>query len=560
VEKSRRKLTLDEFGILIAVAAVIFGGLVYLYPPSAAGFPINDGGLFYSMIRAIQENGYRLPETVQYNGLSIPFAYPPLAFYVGALVSSLLHVDPVQVLRWLPAVVLIAVSVVFYMLAGQILGSPFKAGIATFLYVCLPRSMTWLIMGGGLTRSLGHLFLVLTLISVSRLLTRRTRKNLACSILFGALVVLTHPEATLHTIAIAILLWAFGSRSRQSMLDFTLIGLGVAVLSAAWWLPIVLRLGFAPFSSAFQTGLHASAVFAFPLLLTFGEEPLTSLVAVLGLIGLIGAFARKQYLILAWIILPFAVEPRGAANISILPLALAGSIALSDIILPAIADLEATYRARKFESIFGSVGVRALLSYLGFFLLQYALFAGAQLARIVVSAPNRLAFQWVADHASPLSRFLVLTGDIELYCDPVEEWFPALTGRESLTTIQGLEWTSTGNFFVREGQFQQIQACVHADSPLQCIKDNTASLPSTYDYIYVSKAAPLKRFCRPLADQRRGAALMKELLADSHYRSVYESADVAVFELRAWAIKHGTEAVKANAIAMNHVKDSVSRK
>ncbi len=193
----RPKLTPDEIGHLIALFSVILGAFLYLYPAYLAGFPINDGGLFYNMLRAVQANGFRLPAYVQYNGLNIPFAYPPLGFYVGAALSTALHIDPILLLQWFPATVLILVSIAIYSLALRVLKSPIEAGIATFLYVCTPRSMTWLIMGGGLTRSLGQLFLVLTLASAYALYTERSRRrHLVLTALFASLVVLTHPGSS----------------------------------------------------------------------------------------------------------------------------------------------------------------------------------------------------------------------------------------------------------------------------------------------------------------------------------------------------------------------------
>lgn len=97
--KPLRRLSLDEIGYLIALAAVILGGWEYLYQPAIAKFPINDGGLFYVMIRAIQANGFRLPDYVHYNGLSIPFVYPPLGLYVGAGISSLLGIGLLRLSR-----------------------------------------------------------------------------------------------------------------------------------------------------------------------------------------------------------------------------------------------------------------------------------------------------------------------------------------------------------------------------------------------------------------------------------------------------------------------------
>src|SRR5215471_1250539 len=101
--RSFKAPTQDQAGMLIAMMAILFGGWVRLLIPEIAGFPINDGGLFYVMVRDLQANGLRAPLYVHYNGLSIPFAYPPLGFYAGAVSANLLRLDVIRVLQWLPA-------------------------------------------------------------------------------------------------------------------------------------------------------------------------------------------------------------------------------------------------------------------------------------------------------------------------------------------------------------------------------------------------------------------------------------------------------------------------
>ncbi len=334
IKKAARPLSADEIGILIGLASIVLGAGLYLYPPGLAGFPVNDGGLFYTMIRATQQNGYRLPDYLYYNGLNIPFAYPPLGFYIGAFISGILSIDPLRVIQWFPGVVLVGTSIAFYFLAGTMLKSRIEAGIATFLYVCTPRSMTMLVMGGGLTRSLGQLFLILTATNAYALFTQHRRKSLILSILSGSLVVLTYPEAALHAVAACALLWIFKGRTRRGTIDAVIVAGGVAFVSAVWWLPKLLQLGIAPFTSAAQTGLHAAILFVYPFMLTFTQEPAMTLVAALGLIGLMASLAKREYLLPIWVLLPFAVEPRDAATVAIIPLALLGAIAVHEVVFP----------------------------------------------------------------------------------------------------------------------------------------------------------------------------------------------------------------------------------
>lgn len=528
----RTQLSQEDIGRLIALWAVLIGAFLYLYQPWLAGFPINDGGLFYSMIRAIQQNGFHLPFQVEYNGLSIPFAYPPLALYLGALLSNLLHLDPITILQWLPACILIAISIVFYFLARRLLDSPIAAGIATFMYVCTPRSATWLVMGGGLTRGLGHLFLLLTVLHVYLLYTRRDQRYIYLSIMAGSLVVLTHPEAALHAIATSALCWIIKGRTRRATLDSLWVGAGVAILTAIWWVPVLLRHSGAPFLAAGGTGWEFTVNLVKPLFLTFSEEPMMTLVPVLGLIGLAASLARKEYFLPAWFALPFLVDPRSAATVAIVPGVLLAATALDGVILPGIAGRQRATKGAEMPGSYRAPAARLLLSFLGVYMLIMALYAAMELSRVRVSPDNRAAFNWVANHTPPGSRFVILNGSTEMFCSPIQEWFPVLTGRISQTTIQGYEWVDNGRFFERLAGLQDLQFCQNEVEPGACVRKETTALGLNFDYIYVTRQAALTHDCRTGTERHIGDALVNELLANGDYTTVYKTEAVEILTAR----------------------------
>jgi hypothetical protein len=69
-----------DVGMTVALAsAVLLGLLIRLSFVVGTDFPLNDGALFYTMVRDLQQVHYRLPLYTSYNGAQIPFAYPPLA-------------------------------------------------------------------------------------------------------------------------------------------------------------------------------------------------------------------------------------------------------------------------------------------------------------------------------------------------------------------------------------------------------------------------------------------------------------------------------------------------
>jgi len=86
------------------IAAVLLGAAVRTYHVLSHGFPLNDGGLFFSMVRDLQAAHYRLPAFTSYNDAGIPYAYSPLGFYLAALVNDWTPLSLVDVFRWLPLV------------------------------------------------------------------------------------------------------------------------------------------------------------------------------------------------------------------------------------------------------------------------------------------------------------------------------------------------------------------------------------------------------------------------------------------------------------------------
>ncbi len=524
--KTFRVPTQEQAGALIAMIAVLFGAWIRLLIPWMAGFPVNDGGLFYIMLRGLQENGLRIPGYVQYNGMSIPFAYPPLGFYAGALSALVFKIDLLQVLQWLPAIVLVATLPAFYLLAKSILGTSFRAGIATLVYAFTPRAITWQVMGGGLTRSFGQLFLILALAFIYRTFTKYSRRDLILAILCSALVVLSHPEAALQTVGLAVVLWLFVGRNRTASLHVLEIGAGTLLLSAVWWLPAVLRYGVGTLLSAAQTGQFNALLLFEPFLMNFVDEPLMSIIAVLAVIGAGYELSQRRGMLPVLLFVPFLVEPRSAPTVAMVPLALLAALALTEIVSPALAGVAGAQRAS--VNLMRCGPVVLFLVFIGLYMLGDASYFGTQLAKSVLGESNRAAFAWIRENTPPDASFLILTGREELFCDSAQEWFPALTGRVSIATLQGREWTQGAEFGKVIEAFQATQRCAQDASPLSCISQK----PLQYNYVLVNASRPIMQNCRQLAISSDGQRLIDELKVSPLFSAVYETEGVALFQKR----------------------------
>jgi hypothetical protein len=514
-----RKLSTGDFGILLLIAAILLGMWFRFFPPYSTGFPINDGGLFYKMIEAIQANGFRLPAYVRYNGLDIPFAYPPLGFYIAGAIATVFHTALLNTMLWLPAIVLLAIIPAFYYLANLILKSRWKAGLATLFYVLLPRSITWFIMGGGVTRSWGQLFLILAVANLYLLFTERRKKYLAWSIVFCSLVCLTHPEAAIHTAGLAVLLWIFYGRNKHATIAALIVAGGTLVLTSPWWVAVFTRFGAAPLLSATRTGLNDPG-YVFRVIQPFSGEPFIPVIFGLAVLGMVVRLAQRDVLLPVWFVLPFLLEPRNAPNVSILPLAMLASVALTDLLLPALSKIESAARSPDFPSPLQSriekILLGALLLYSLVGMQSYVL----RFKENSLTGETREAFVWIQNDTPADSRFIVLTGESDLFFDSTLEWFPALTGRISKTTIQGHEWLDGKNFLARAQQAQTVQNCLVAVKPLACIEDAAREYGMEYNYIYIAGDAVPTRADRIVA----------ELGYNAGYRLVYQTDGAVIFE------------------------------
>ncbi len=453
-QRSEKTLSLT-----IVAMAILVGGYIRLSAPLASDFPLNDGGLFYAMTDDLRHHSYLLPETTSYNDAGIPFAYPPLAFYIAGLLTDLTGASLLEVMRLLPALVSALCIPAFYLLAKDLTKSRISAAIGTLIFALTPRAFIWHIMGGGITRSFGLLFALLTLHSAYRLFTENHWRRVLSTAIWGTLVVLTHPEASIQTAIAASLLFLFFGRTKKGLsLALTCAGI-IAALTTPWWGRVLQGHGAIPFISVFSSA-HADsdsllvrlvALFRFD----FTEETLLPLIAILGLFGVCLALARSERFLPVWLVLAYLLEPRGGQLFMMLPLALLAAQALTDLILPRLSPRP------KF--------VWALSMFLFFYSsLAATLLPQRVLQNSTLTEADQAAFNWIRENTPADSRFLILSGG-DPFRDPVSEWFPPLTGRVSAATVFGYEWVNGNLFAKRMEAYRWLQTCMFQD--LNCIRN-----------------------------------------------------------------------------------------
>lgn len=507
----------DRLDILMIFIALVFGGIVRFMPVVMAGFPVNDGGMFYVMIEELKANHFLLPAFTQYNLAGIPYAYSPFGFYIAAFLSSLLRIPALDLVRWLPALVSTFSLLAFYLLASEILGSRLQAALATIFYGLVPDSFGWAIMGGGITRSFGLSFLFLTIAFANRLFTRTSGLYAALTALFGALAFLSHPQTGIQAAAACILLWIFRGRSKRTLLWSAVVALGVVLLSAPWWGTVLAQHGLAPFQSALQTSDDGAFHLAQLLTLQLGGGVFFSLTVAFGLIGLLGALARRDFLLPTWLVAPFFLDPRSAGGMALVPLSMLAAYGFDVLLAPALLSLrgrEGPWVADRFVSL----SVFAIAFYLFF---SSAVF-GLGLANASLSSADLETIAWVDANIPAGSDFLLLTGEQYSMKDPFQEWFPALARQHSHTTLQGAEWTLAGDFFPFYGELVALQHC----ADVTCIESWEQRTGLEHQYLLI-KALPEGSSSQLKASL---ALLLGSVRDSSQYKVIYENENAVIFE------------------------------
>lgn len=508
-----RSLKQLEWPLVILGMAVILGAIVRFMPVIMAGFPLNDGGMFHVMIADLIANGFRLPLFTTYNLADIPYAYPPFGFYVAALFKVLLRVPQLESLRWLPSLANLVSIYAVYLLASALLNDRPRAAVAAAFYALAPGSYGWFIMGGGLTRALGGLFLVLSVYFLHRVFQRGTRGEIIAAILFCALSVLSHPEAGLHAAASCALVWIFWGRTRRGLAHAALIAAGAVLLTSPWWLSLLARHGTDPFISVFHTGMYGSPILTALAADFFSRNSIIPILTVLRMAGLVWALWKRQYFLTAWMLLPYFVEPRSASAVSCYPFSMLAALGLADV-FPALARLlqrkpAGTSTPPAFTEIkWMNLSVLTILFYL---FIESAFFA-FPLVNMTLRPRAAEIMAWIRDNTPQDSRFLIITGDPGAMEDPMQEWFPALAERRSQTTLQGLEWTLAEGFVPRLNHLSELQTCQSA----QCIEDWSAGTGLDFTHLLIMKEG---------APEGLAASL-----AESGYEISHETPKFAVFQ------------------------------
>lgn len=497
------------------------GVLVYLTYVRTHAYPAYGGGLFLEIAQQIRLHGYGLPKTIpHYTEGGVPAAYPPLMFYVAAVIRELTAVPRITYSLYVPGLLVLAYLVPYYFLAKDLLGTPRRAGFATALFAVTPAALQWHISAGGIARAAALLFAITGAYTGLRLFRSGDRKWLVPSTILFGLVVLTHPVYTLFFGLTYLLLFARYSRTPHGLLHGAVVAGGGIVLAAPWWLQVVSLHGLDVFTAAAGThsgvGGHASPgaagfIASLDPNLEWGFY---------GLAYLGGGYAllRRRWFLPAW--LAASAYVIGKPRFQFVAGSMLSAMFIAEAVLPAVRRrfTESPSLGRSWTARLAPVAVAALVvvSAAGIGVAYAAgelnTHSGSRTQPAFLDDADREAMAWTQANTDPDATFVVL-GD-------AAEWFPLFADRTMLVGPWGVEWTTPKAYRSQLQLFKSISDCDTAS----CLTWELAVSGKDPDYVVVPKGEYTVRGI----EYHQSDRMRSSLLQSNRYEIVHENEGVIV--------------------------------
>jgi len=501
--------------LILVVVATALGAVVRVAPYGGRAFPLNDGGLPYELIRAVLAHGFAIPFDVNYNGLELPFASPPVALYVVAAVSAALHID----IPYAQSLVAVAASILtipmVYVVARQLLPSRQVAVGAAFAFALTPYAYEWLIAGSGPARGIG---LLLVLFAVQQFLLAMKRGAWVNALNAGAftgLTFLTVPRGAFLLVISLVLLGIFQAKPVRLLRMAVTTGVVAAATASVWVEVIASRHGIGAVFSSFVAGSDPATSLKTLMSFALTGAPILDILSILGVVGAVALLLERRFLLPIWFVALFLVDQRSGITYAMVPFSMMVSHAATNVVLrwPEAIHLRGWHMRMDRYTAVALSSVVLLTTLVG--ALTAAVPPDSPMHR--VSQNNLDAMTWVRDNLNPGSRVVVVTPD-RWEVDAYGSWLPAVAGVQSVATVQGYEWLGLDKLAKQVQRHNALQDCVA--HTIDCVESWIRSEGIIVDYVLIPKPTPPRADCCP--------APRESLRESADFRVVYDGPGATI--------------------------------
>lgn len=438
---------------------LIIGGIIRIRGLISFNFPMtipyNGGGLYYAFIQAIIAHQFNYPAYIpNFTADGLPFVYPPLCFYVLAVISIFFHLDPLTLINYSPTIISIINIGLFFLLSKELFAEKKLIYFSSLLFaispvVIYPKFFT---SGSELIHAAG---LTLLLLGILFQIRSRKKQKLLDYLFFGiilGLTIITSPAAAFLLIILYLIDTIIHLTTTKNRLKEILFAFLIAFsISLFWLINVYTNHGIGFIVSGFLFKQDTSILWFFiksaaKLSVLNGFSPFYPPWFLVILIGLGYCLLQKEWFYPFWF-LCWLFSPESYYYLFI-PAIFLITICLLKFIIPNLVD-NARIELNK----------ALLINIVSFILLSMVILHPIALGEINSyksgGDPTKSlshiqkeqldfdAMNWIAENTPEDSIFIakdILYTTIEegwMYGD----WFPAISKRTTLNVHFGSEWT-----------------------------------------------------------------------------------------------------------------------
>ncbi len=455
-----------------------FYAIVYLSYVLTNDIPYNPAGFYISSIEQIISNGFELPEYVNLFGEGIPFAYPPLAFYVSAAISYVVG-STLDVVKYVPGIVFYLQSLLLFVFVKSWTDNEEAGAWAFILYLLMPYMITRSLYGDGITTTMSGFFMFLSWICA----TSRGGYGYKVDILGGIGVgasILSHPIIGVFcALGYVVVKASEGGEAVIILKKILITAITSLVLVLPWVAAVVYKHGSDPFIAGLsdgKSGLHIfknpSSLIDYILIKYTGQS--SFLVWLMSIIVIVPYLTSTLYCILSsrtyitLLIIASLVSGKGHPLVLAPIMAMCGGIFFSNLV---VAKVEG-YQLWRLETYLPYVASAVL------FLGVFSYYANPFTKKYSFPQDKENLYAWIRGNTKSKTSILKKGRS---------ENIPFFTGRKLLYPVFGAEWVPSATY--RHGRMenkifkQKFFECID----FKCFLEKLKNLPKNIALIYPNK-------------------------------------------------------------------------
>jgi hypothetical protein len=401
--------------------------------------PVGSAGLYTLMSEDLANNHFLLPTSVAYYGPGgMPYAYPPLAFYLMGFFVKVIGVPVIGYLRFAAPLFAWLSLVPAFLLAFELTGSRVAAIVSSLIVASSADIYSVQAEAGGIVRALAFGFALAGLLFYLRATRKPGWRDALLSALFFGLTLLTHLSYALF-FALSVAAYVLVSPGQKKRWRAGILaGLAGLVIASPWWLAMLSHYGGQVFAGAFAS--HGNDYFLSILrdpgqLSPWIDQALNiirrnPILYGLTLTAFIYFLARKEFFLPLWFTLLLIFASEGTRYLVLVGAIMIGA-AISQIYASILQDrhLPGLSNGRVFQGMFFVAACTLLVYQEGFSIISNITPA--------ISAETYTLAAFIQTETPSSATYVISSGPDEA------EWFPYLLERTPVIASWGGEWRGT---------------------------------------------------------------------------------------------------------------------